>query len=469
MTGNLLGMKQKHAVFLGILLVTLIVYGLPAPPGLSEEGNLGLTVLIFAGGLWVLEPLPLQVTGLIIPVSLVATGLLTAEEAFAPFSAPVVFLILGSLFLAEALRKHGLTRRLALDLIVRCNGRPKLLLLVIMIVAGLTSMWIFSTAVVAMLMPVCLTITTRVGDEKQGRFITVLLMALVISSTLGAISTILGASSNAVASGVLVQHLSWSFLDWMKYGTPLAFVFVPTAWLLLVTTVYPDIDRIDTSVVQNQLQDEGNLTRSEKGIFYVLLSAIFLWVVGPYINDYLGLPQDLTNSSVISLCAAGVLFGTDVITWQDARQVNWGVYLIIGAGLSLGKGLHVSGLSEWFASSLTGLIQGYPYVVMIGVLIPLTALISNTVNNTTVVAILAPVMADAATSLSLSITELMLPMAFGATFGFMLPAASSRMALIYASGNVDASEMLKIGSIVSVPLLGLTVLYFYLLSFMGLI
>lgn len=462
-------MKQKQKIFLAVFFLTIIVYLLPAPPGLSADGNLGLTVLVFAGGLWVLEPLPLQVTGLIIPVSLVATGLLPAEEAFAPFAAPVVFLILGSLFLAEALRKHGVTRRIALDLIVRCDGKPKLLLLVVMMVAGLTSMWVFSTAVVAMLMPVCLTIATRVGDEKRDQFITTVLMALVISSTLGALSTILGASSNAVASGVLAQSISWDFLDWMKYGTPLAFLFIPVAWFLLISTVYPTIDRIDTGVVENQLQEEGPISPQEQGLFYILLTAIFMWVIGPYVNDYFGLPHDLTNSAVISLTAAGILFGTDLITWQDARQVNWGVYLIIGAGLSLGKGLGVSGLSEWFAVSLTNLIQGYSYLIIVIVLIPLSALISNTVNNTTVVAILAPVMADAATALPFSITQLMLPMAFGATFGFLLPAASSRMALIYASGDINTSEMIKIGGLVMVPLLVLTITYFYLLYNLGLI
>ncbi len=462
-------MKPKYRTLVGIILLTVIVYSLPIPPGMSETANLGLTVLVFAGGLWVFEPLPLQVTALIIPISLIATGILKAKAAFAPFASPVVFLILGSLFLAEALRKHGSTRRLALDLIVRCNGKPKLLLLVIMAVAGLTSMWIFSTAVVAMLMPVCLSITTRIEEDKQHHFITVLLMALVISSTLGALSTILGASSNAVASGILSKSMDWSFLDWMKYGTPLAFVFVPIAWLILISTVYPDIDTIDTEIVSDELQEEGKLTPSEKVIFYVLVGAIFLWVLGPYLNSFLGLPEDLTNSAVISLCAAGVLFVTDVISWQDAKQVNWGVYLIIGAGLSLGEGLHVSGLSQWFASFLTQMIHGFPYLGMIMVLIPFTALLSNTVNNTTVVAILAPVMADAATALSLSVTQLTLPMAFGATFGFLLPAASSRMALIYGSGDVELPDMLKVGSLVTLPLLLLTILYFYLLSYSGLI
>lgn len=465
-------MKSKQKTFLSVLFVALLVYVVVTFFGLTEldqDGRLGLTVLIFAGGLWVLEPLPLQVTGLIIPVCLVGTGILGIEEAFHPFASPVVFLILGSLFLAEALRKHGLTRRLALDLIVRCNGRPKLVLLAIMAVAGFTSMWIFSTAVVAMLMPVCLTIARKVEEENRDEFVTVLLMALVIGSTLGALGTILGASSNAVASGILANERTWSFLDWMKYGAPLAFFFVVVSWGIMISGFYPDIKRIDTDVVQSELQEQGPLTPSEHGIFYVLFTAIILWVLGPYLNPYLGIPSDLTESAIISLCAAGTLFALDIITWPDARQVNWGIYLIIGAGLSLGKGLLESGVSSWFARSVTGFVGEFPYVVMAAVLITVTAIVSNTVNNTTVVAILAPVMADAAVELPFTVTQLMLPMAFGATFGFFLPSASSRMALIYASDEIETSEMIKIGSVITGPLIVLTTLYFYLLYQMGLI
>lgn len=460
-------MSKKYRTLLLIVIVTSIVYLLPAPAGLERPGNLGLTVMVFAGGLWVLEPIPLQVTGLIIPVSLVATGLLDVRAAFAPFSSPVVFLILGSLFLAESLRKHGLTRRLALDLIVRCEGNPKLLLLAIMIVASVTSMWIFSTAVVAMLIPVCLAIASRVDEEHRSRFITVLLMALVFSSTLGAMSTILGASSNAVASGVLGRIGSWTFTDWMKYGTPLAFIYVPLTWFVIVITVYPDIDPISVDSIVDELHKYGDLSRAEKGILYILGGAIILWVFGPSIGSYLGLPADLMHSSIISLCAAALLFGTDIITWQDARQVNWGIYLIIGAGLALGKGLHTSGVSDWFAHFMSGIVTDTPYPVIAGFLVGVTALASNTVNNTTVVAILAPVMSDAATTMGLTPRQLMLPMAFGATFGFIVPAASSRMALIYASGEVDPADMLRIGGLVTVPLLIMTTMYFSLLFQLG--
>ncbi len=462
-------MTADHRRMLGVLLAGVLVYLLPAPPGLGADGSLGLAVLVFAGGLWILEPIPLQVTGLVIPVCLVATGILDLEAAFAPFAYPVVFLILGSLFLAESLRKHGLTRRLAIDLIVRCRGRPRLLLLALMGVASVTSMWVFSTAVVAMLIPVCLSIATRVEAEKRDRFVTVLLMALVLSSTLGALSTILGASSNAVASGILAQDLSWTFLDWMKYGTPLAVLFVPLSWLILVVTVYPSIEPIDSDELTEELQEHGPLSIAERGILGILLFAIVSWVLGPPLASWFDVPADMADSAIISLVAASLLFTANIINWQDARQVNWGVYLIIGAGLSLGKGLHASGVSTWIAGMIADVTIGYSYLVITAVTVLASAVLSNAVNNTTVVAILAPVMADSAATLGLTQPELMLPMAFGATFGFLLPASSSRMALIYASGEISPGEMLRIGSIAMGPLILMTVLYFYVLFRTGLI
>ncbi|MFB6344890.1 MAG: sodium-anion symporter, partial [bacterium] len=66
-----------------------------------------------------------------------------------------------------------------------------------------------------------------------------------------------------------------------------------------------------------------------------------------------------------------------------------------------------------------------------------------------------------------SVLQLMLPMAFGATFGFLLPSASSRMALIYASDEINSQEMMKIGSLITGPLIVLTTIYFYFLYQMG--
>ncbi len=458
--------RKKYIILAALFICAVILFGAPRF-NIEATPALGLAILILAGGFWVSEALPLQVTGLLIPVAFVISGILTAESAFQPFSDPIVFLILGSLFIAEALRKHGLTRKTAVFMVDRCAGNPRLILLSIMFVGAITSMWVFSTAVVAMLIPVCLTISTRVEKENRHQFIIVLMMGLVLSTTLGALSTVLGASSNAVASGVLSRFQPWTFLDWMKYGTPLAGFLVLLAWLLLTGFFMPPVDKIKIESLYRDTEAEKQSKLHQNIILYVLGGAIFIWISSPLLEKYFGIPDDFMHSALVSLIAAGVLFATKVISWKDARQVNWGVYLIIGAGLALGKGLRASGVTEIFAGGITSTVAFLPFPVIIVLIILVSGLLSNIVNNTTVVAILAPILVDTAGAMQLAPTQLVLPMAFGATFGFLLPSASSRMALIYATNEISTGEMIKIGSIVTVPLVFITIGYFYLLIIMG--
>jgi len=96
-----------------VFVLTIVALVLPTPQGSSPEGHRVVAATVFTGALLTLQPVSLPIAGLLVPVILISSGLADSTLAFEPFSKPVIFLVLGSLFLAEALRKHGLTRRLA--------------------------------------------------------------------------------------------------------------------------------------------------------------------------------------------------------------------------------------------------------------------------------------------------------------------------------------------------------------------
>ncbi|MGD2041912.1 MAG: SLC13 family permease, partial [Anaerolineae bacterium] len=134
-----------------VLILTLAVVLMPPLPGLPPEGQRGLAAFVFTGSILALEPVSLPIAALLVPVALVFLGTGTVDDALAAFSSPTVFLILASLFLAEALRKHGLTRRLAMTTVVTSGGNTQRLLLGIMAVAAFFSMWVENTATAAIL------------------------------------------------------------------------------------------------------------------------------------------------------------------------------------------------------------------------------------------------------------------------------------------------------------------------------
>jgi solute carrier family 13 (sodium-dependent dicarboxylate transporter), member 2/3/5 len=157
-----------------VVALTVGTLLLPRPEGLSPEGHRAFAAFVFAGSVLALEPVALPIAALMIPVAQVALGVAETQEAFRPFSRPVVFLILASLFLAETLRKHGLTRRLAFKTIVASGGSVPAVLFGLMGIAALLSMWVVNTATAAMLIPVALTISRQVADKEQARTFLVL-------------------------------------------------------------------------------------------------------------------------------------------------------------------------------------------------------------------------------------------------------------------------------------------------------
>ena len=101
-------------------------------------------------------------------------------------------------------------------------------------------------------------------------------------------------------------------------------------------------------------------------------------------------------------------------------------------------------------------------------LIYLSAILTNVLNNTTITAFLVPILISVAQSNpSLNAVQLVLPVALATTFGYSLPSASGRMALIAASGIVTRAEMMRNGTIMTLASSLVLGLYFYALVWLG--
>ena len=150
------------------------------------------------------------------------------------------------------------------------------------------------------------------------------------------------------------------------------------------------------------------------------------------------------------------------------KGVSWGVFLIIGAGLSLGEALTRTGATDWFADLITPLVTGPPLLVTLILLVYLSALLTNLLNNTTIAAVFVPILISIAKSdPSYTAVQLVLPVALATTFGYSLPSASGRMALISATGIITGGEMMRYGLIMTVVSSGILALFFYFLTTMG--
>jgi sodium-dependent dicarboxylate transporter 2/3/5 len=449
-----------------VLLLTIAVLLIPRPEGLSPEGHRALAVFVFTGSILALEPVSLPIAALMVPVAQVALGVADTPQSFETFSRPVVFLILASLFLAEALRKHGLTRRLALSTIVSSGGGIPMLVFGLMSIAALFSMWVENTATAAVLIPVALTIAKQLPDPKKARKLLVLLvLGIAYSASIGGMVTIMGSASNAVAAGFLAQIRTWTFVDWMIYGLPSFLLIFPLTWWLLLRIVKAPVRSLNVEPVRKKLNDIGPMSSSEREILMTLGVAVVLWVGGSFIEPWLGLPDTLLSSAMVAVLVVSYLAIRGIINWEDVKGVSWGIFLIIGAGLSLGETLSRTGATDWFADLIVPLVSGPPLLVSMMLLVFLSALLTNVMNNTTIAAVFVPILISLAQAdPAFDAVQLVLPVTLATTFGYSLPSASGRMSLIAASGIINRNEMMRYGLIMTVASSIVLGIFFYMLA-----
>jgi sodium-dependent dicarboxylate transporter 2/3/5 len=454
--------------FLIVIALTTIVLLLPTPEGLSEQGHRALALFVFTGAILALEPAPLPISALLVPVAMVALGIGTVTNAFAPFGSPSVFLILTSLFLAEALRKHGLTRRLALHAIVLSGGRLPMLLLSIMLLTAVLGMWVMNTATTAVLIPVALTIAQRMPTADDGRrALPLLVMAVAYGASIGGLATIVGAGENAIAAGVINQVQPFGFIEWMKYGLPVALLLLPLSWWLLrIANPAPDV-RLDTTTVEAEIARSGPLSGAEREILVVMALAVFLWVTGEQVERMLGLPPTMLSSVVVAIGAVAYLSFEEIVDWNDMKGVNWGVFLVIGAGFALGSALDATGANAWIAQLTQPVLQPLPFAVTLLAVIVIGFALTQVINDVTLGAIFSPILVALAQAIGIPPARLVVPTIIAVGLAYMLPSASARMALVAVTGAVERKQMLRTGLVVGLPSVIVVYLFFLLMTWVG--
>jgi sodium-dependent dicarboxylate transporter 2/3/5 len=381
-----------------------------------------------------------------------------------------VYLLLGGVFLAAAVHKTGFDKRLLYPFLIRSRGRVDMLLLYMMLVAGILSMWISNTATTALLIPFALSLSATVKDrEASERLAKMLLIGIGVAATVGGLGTVIGSSPNAITSALLAQHGPWTFLDWMLIGMPTAFILLFLSWKVILKVMPPPDVTVDTGILERDYVLMGRVTGPEKRTIAIFGFAVIFWVSGAELGSMLGFTSAFMSAAIVSLLAAVMLFVTRTITWEDARNVPWGVFLILGAGLALGNAIIDTGAAAWITHHIFGLTFGLPLLAIIIIICFIMVAISNFLSNTASAAVFIPILLSLASEMETNLRLLVLPAAMVLTLSFITPIGTPPITLIYSLGKIDRRELAKIGILVAIPAVFICIGMVYLLNFLGLI
>lgn len=440
---------QQRAFKLILPFLALAVFVL-APMDLDRQVQDSLGIFMCIAMMWTFESLPLPVTALLVPVLLTLFGVFPAADALAPYADPVVFLMIGGLILAEALRSNGLDKRLAYQMVLRAGGDRNKTLFFLMAAAAFLSMWISNTAAVAILIPVVLGISSRL--QGMGEHVTVrMLLGIGIGSAAGGMMTVTGSAPNAIAAGLLSKEHAFTFLDWMSVGVPAGLILLFLAWFLL-TRLFPSHGEIlQLEDLRRESEDLGPLSGGEKRTLMVFLPTVVLWVFGAEIASWLGLPPSFMSAAVVALASCVFLFVVKAIDWENARSISWDVFLIIGSGLALGEGLVYSGAAQWIADALGDALLGTQLFMVLLAVAFVTVAITNFISNTATAAMFIPILIGLSVALGVRPELLVLTCGLCVSLSFITPIGTPPFTLIYATRKVSRKDMAKAGIVITVP------------------
>ena len=296
------------------------------------------------------------------------------------------------------------------------------------------------------------------------QFASCLLLGVGYAATIGGMATLIGTPVNAILvaqlSSIFPESPGIDFFAWITFALPFAAFFLLITWFWLTSVTnrkMPDVISGSRDVIGNNLKELGSLTTGEKWTLLIFISVAFAWIfrtpkeigslVIPGINTYIPGVTDAT----IAICGALILFmlpvdaknGIFTLDWHSAKEIPWGILILIGGGICLSEGIIQSGLAELIANLFVHAER--PLVVIIFLTVLFITFLNEVLSNTATASIMIPLMAITAVSRGINPMMLMVPATLASSLGFMLPVGTPPNAIAFGTGYISMKEMMRAG------------------------
>ncbi|MCY1139206.1 DASS family sodium-coupled anion symporter [Actinoplanes sp. Pm04-4] len=457
--------------------VTLIFLALPLsiPPSQQVLGGLLLGVIV----LWITEAVPIPIGGLIGVALIVVFGVADATDVLAPFGSSTVFTFIGAFILAQAMLKHGLARRFAFRILSLPGvGRstPRVIVAFGVVTCALSA-FVSNTATVAMLLPTALGILSVIAKLLQDRGVVeagfdptrlrvgaALMLMLAYGASVGGLLTPVGSPPNLIGRGLIEEATGEriSFAQWMAVAAPICLLMFVVLAVVLLLLNKPEIRRIEgvAEYVAEERAKLGRFSVAERNTLIAFAVTVTLWILPGLVALFAGTESAVydtvsarLNEGVVAVLGASLLFLLPVswrereytLNWSDAARIDWGTIVLFGTGIIFGSLLADTGLAETIGTSSADALGLSSTFAITAFAVALAIVVSETTSNTASAAVVVPIIIPIAVAAGVNPLVPVLAATFAASFGFMLPVSTPQNAVVYGSGVVPITTMIRSG------------------------
>ncbi len=438
--------KRRRSIYLffGCLVVSLGLTFLLKEPGFTDSKVYVLFLLFFAVGLWMTEAIPPFAVSLFIIAYLVYTfgnpNLNSAPEKIdryvVTFASSVIWLMLGGFFMAAAMTKTGLDKRV-LSLTLRMSGtRPGNILVALMFTTMTFAMLMSYTATTAMVVAAFMPLLTSLGKSNITK---ALLLGVSIAAAVGGMGTIIASSTNAVAAGLIEDAgIRMDFFRWVQFGLPITIALTAFCCYILNRKLLKNAKSISLDFLRDDAPRSKEVITERIIVIVVIIVTMLLWLT----TSIHGI-----KTAAISAIPIVALTVTSVLSSEDIRKLPWDTLFLVAGGLSLGEAIESTGMLNHYAVHLQNLNIGPALLILI--LSYFAMIFSNISSNVAACMLLIPL---GMTLLPAYKAEVALSIGLSSSACVFLPISTPPNLIVYSTGLLEQKDF-RLGGII-IGLLG---------------
>ncbi len=201
----------------------------------------------------------------------------------------------------------------------------------------------------------------------------------------------------------------------------------------------------EKEVVLEVISSLGCLPLAERGIQLVqsgqalLAGGLFAVALVCAIAGLVPLPIALASA------ALGMVLFTIVSPRDVYQHIDWPVLVLLGAMIPIGGALEHSGATTVLAQFLVNVTTGYSPVVLLGLIMVFTMLLSDVMNNAATAVVMAPFSFAVAQSLQVNVDPFLMAVAIGASCAFLTPIGHQNNLLVMGPGGYRFGDYWRMG------------------------
>ncbi|HKK25333.1 MAG TPA: SLC13 family permease [Gracilimonas sp.] len=148
-----------------------------------------------------------------------------------------------------------------------------------------------------------------------------------------------------------------------------------------------------------------------------------------------------------AICGVILMVLTGCLTNEEAYQsINWKVIFLLGGVLPLGIAMQKTGAAQLMVDGIIEQFESLGPTAVLSAFFFLSMMLTNLISNQATAALLAPIAIEAAVSLGISATPLLVAVTMAASLSFMTPIGYQTNTMIFGPGQYKFTDFVKVGT-----------------------